>query len=76
VREDAWAEGEERDLAEEMMQLTLAIVGRTLFDADVTGDARVVAEALTEAMKYLITLRPKDGVTVSVIRRPCATPAA
>jgi cytochrome P450 len=53
-----WQDGATLDLAEEMMKLTLAIVGRTLFDVDVSGDARVVGEALTEAMQYMI-----DSVT-------------
>ena len=34
-----WADGEIRDLAEDMMRLTLRIVGRTLFGADVAADA-------------------------------------
>lgn len=53
-----WSDGAEIDLAEEMMKLTLAIVGRTLFDVDVSGDARVIADALTEAMEFMI-----DSVT-------------
>src|SRR5205085_7586905 len=39
------------DLANEMMEMTLAIAGQTLFNADVRGDARVVAEALEMAMR-------------------------
>ena len=34
-----WADGEIRDLADDMMRLTLRIVGRTLFGADVAADA-------------------------------------
>src|SRR5258708_26184454 len=41
-----WRGGEERDIHEEMMQLALRIVGKTLFDADVTRDAREVGETL------------------------------
>ena len=41
------------DLAEEMMATTLDIVGRTLFDADLTGEARAVGDALTDAMQYV-----------------------
>lgn len=41
------------DLAEEMMATTLDIVGRTLFDVDLTGDARAVGDALTAAMQYV-----------------------
>lgn len=38
------------DLHEEMMRLTLRIVARTLFDADVEGDAREVGEAMHSAL--------------------------
>src|SRR5260221_3113009 len=41
-----WHSGEERDIHEEMMQLALRIVGKTLFDADVTRDAKEVGETL------------------------------
>lgn len=46
-----WRPGTQIDLAAEMMEMTLAIAGRTLFTADVRGDARVVAEALELAMR-------------------------
>ncbi|HYN85426.1 MAG TPA: cytochrome P450 [Pyrinomonadaceae bacterium] len=45
-----WRDGERRDASDEMMRLTLAIVGRTLFDADVESDADEVGEALGEVM--------------------------
>lgn len=38
------------DLHEEMMRLTLRIVARTLFDADVEGDAKEVGEAMHSAL--------------------------
>jgi cytochrome P450 len=45
-----WRDGEELDVAEEMMRLTLAVVGKTLFDAEVESDADEVGAALTEVM--------------------------
>ncbi|MBK9035893.1 MAG: cytochrome P450 [Myxococcales bacterium] len=42
------------DIAERMMTTTLDIVGRTLFDADLAGDARAVGDALTDAMEYIL----------------------
>lgn len=45
-----WREGETLDMSEEMMRLTLAIVGKTLFDADVERDAKEVGEALSTIM--------------------------
>jgi len=41
-----WRDGEERDAHQEMMRLTLQIVGKTLFDADVARDAREVGKSL------------------------------
>ena len=41
-----WRDGEERDAHKEMMRLTLQIVGKTLFDANVAGDARDVGKSL------------------------------
>ncbi len=48
---DRWRPGEVLDLHREMARLTLAIVGRTLFDTDVeAADAGEVASALTEVL--------------------------
>ena len=47
----AWQDGAEVDIAHEMMRLTLAIVAKTLFNADVEGEADDVGEALTEIME-------------------------
>ncbi|MBI5512404.1 MAG: cytochrome P450 [Deltaproteobacteria bacterium] len=55
---ERWGDGEELDVAEAMNRLTLDIVGRTLFDADVEGDARAIGSALTDAMRYMV-----NGVT-------------
>src|SRR5271169_1682885 len=41
-----WQDGEERDLHKEMMRLTLQIVGKTLFDADVERDAQDIGKSL------------------------------
>jgi cytochrome P450 len=46
-----WHDGANVDIAREMMKLTLAIVGKTLFDADVEEDADDIAGALTEIME-------------------------
>src|SRR5918911_3719827 len=44
---ERWRDGEQLDIAHEMMRLTLAIVGKTLFDADVEEEAQEIGEALT-----------------------------
>src|SRR6266849_5529103 len=43
---DGWRDGDERDAHQEMMRLTLQIVGKTLFDADVERDAQEVGKSL------------------------------
>ncbi|HEY0323836.1 MAG TPA: cytochrome P450 [Pyrinomonadaceae bacterium] len=42
-----WRDGEQLDISQEMMRLTLAIVGKTLFDADVEEEAQEIGEALS-----------------------------
>ena len=57
-----WRSGEERDVHEEMMNLALRIVGKTLFDADVTRDAKEVGETLD----ILLEIAANFGRTVLV----------
>ena len=47
----SWQEGSTLDIDHEMMRLTLAIVAKTLFDADVTGEAEAIGQALTTTME-------------------------
>jgi cytochrome P450 len=47
---ERWRDGETLDISEEMMRLTLAIVGKTLFDADVESDAQDVGQSLSVIM--------------------------
>ncbi|MDQ4075923.1 MAG: cytochrome P450 [Chloroflexota bacterium] len=56
VRWEALGDGAVVDMAEEMMRLTLSVVGKTLFDADVEGDAREVGEAMSAALEGFSTL--------------------
>jgi cytochrome P450 len=48
---DVWTDGATIDVAQEMMRLTLGIVGQTLFDADVESQAPEVGAALTDVME-------------------------
>lgn len=59
-----WHSGKHIDLSHEMMEMTLAIAGRTMFGADVRGDARVVSEGLELAMRSMMTslTSPIQGV--------------
>ena len=45
-----WTNGEVIDVHQEMMRLTLAIVGKTLFDTDVEGDSQEIGHALNTFM--------------------------
>jgi cytochrome P450 len=47
-----WSDGEVRDLHEEMMRLTYEVVGKTLFDADVSDGAADVRDALTVTLEH------------------------
>jgi len=46
-----WQEGSTLDIDHEMMRLTLAIVAKTLFDADVTRETEAIGQALTITME-------------------------
>jgi cytochrome P450 len=48
---ETWRGGEERDAHQEMMRLTLQIVGKTLFDADVERDAQEVGRSLEQLLE-------------------------
>lgn len=45
-----WRDGEAFDAHAAMMALTLAVVGKTLFSADVEGEASAIGEALTTVL--------------------------
>ncbi|HEX8248225.1 MAG TPA: cytochrome P450 [Pyrinomonadaceae bacterium] len=54
---NSWRDGEVRDLSKEMMHLTLQIVGKTLFNAQVEDEADEVGAAMTtlvELFDYLL----------------------
>jgi cytochrome P450 len=44
---DGWRAGETVDVSHDMMELTMAVVAKALFDADVTGEAAEIGESLT-----------------------------
>lgn len=50
-----WQEGKPVDIAQEMMRLTLAIVAKTLFDADVESESKEIGEALTDILEMFET---------------------
>jgi cytochrome P450 len=56
---DRWRDGEELDVGAQMNQLTLTIVGDTLFGTDVESDAMSVRQALTDVFEvFPLTMSP------------------
>jgi cytochrome P450 len=53
---ERWRDGQRVDMDHEMMALTLAIVARTLFDADVDAEADEIGSALTQALELFQTV--------------------
>ena len=48
-----WRQRETIDLHKEMMRITLSILGRTLFDREIEGDANEIGRAVTELMSLV-----------------------
>lgn len=51
---DQWQAGDVVDVAERMINLTMAIVAKTLFNTDVSGDAYAIGHAIEEALAIVI----------------------
>lgn len=49
---DGWHDGARLDIAREMTRLTMLIVAKTLFDADVSGDVERVGRAMEAVQQY------------------------
>ena len=49
-----WKEGEQRDFRKEMVELTLRVVAKTLFDTDVAGDSDTINQAMIDISEALI----------------------
>jgi cytochrome P450 len=56
---DRWRAGDVRDVAQDMAALTLAVAGKTLFDAEMEGDAGEIGAALSSALAgFNLSLMP------------------
>ncbi len=69
-----WGDGSTVDMHTEMMHLTLGIVARTLFDADVDDEAAEIGEALTQAFEsFNFAMIPLteflDNLPIPAVRR-------
>ena len=49
---EKWRDGEARDLAEEMLQITMSIAVKTLFGLELKEEALAVSQALTTVTRY------------------------
>jgi cytochrome P450 len=50
-RAEQWRDGETLDVSREMAAYTLAVVGKTLFDADIEREAHEIGDALTASIE-------------------------
>jgi cytochrome P450 len=67
---ERWRAGAELDVAREMNRMTLAIAGKTLFGADVEGEAAEVARALDVALEMFRRLTNPLGVVLDRLPVP------
>jgi cytochrome P450 len=77
----SWTDRQTIDVSQEMSRLTLAIVGKTLFDTDVESQARDVGAALTAVMESFWTLmlplaNVLERLPIPTLRRSRAARAA
>jgi cytochrome P450 len=72
-----WEPGEIRDIHQDMMYLTLLIVAKTLFDADLTPDVEDIGKAVKVVVQHLDENRGSNALLVllgSVLFRWLPTP--
>jgi len=67
---ERWRDGETVDMWQEMMRLTLAIVGKTLFDADVESEAPEIGKALTDVMQLFERVTNPFGALLDKLPLP------
>jgi cytochrome P450 len=56
---ESWSEGQPRDVQEDMMRLTLEIVAKTLFDAEIGGDSVQASAAMETLMSSFMARTAK-----------------
>ncbi len=63
----AWREGAVVNVADELSQLTLVVVARSLFGADLSGSAATISRALTGLLELVDTLRTPLGAVLGLM---------
>ncbi len=71
--QNRWQADETLDIWQEMMRLTLAIVGKTLFDADVEAEASEIGKALTSVMQLFNRITNPFGGLLEKLPLPSNT---
>ena len=68
---ESWADGQVRDVQADMMRLTLEIVAKTLFDAEIGGDSADVSAAMETLMQRFVarTAQPDHRARTGFPRR-------
>ncbi|HWF07651.1 MAG TPA: cytochrome P450 [Bryobacteraceae bacterium] len=69
--QSTWSDGLGLDIAQAMMHLTLGIVGQTLFDVDLLGQAETLGRDITELQVWLVRQR-RIPFRIPFLRRPQA----
>ena len=59
----SWQSGDQLDIADAMMQVTLAIAAKTLFDADIESDAVKIGQAISD----LLELSPRFSLPFAAV---------
>ena len=70
---DSWRDGEQRDIAADMMHLTLNVVARTLFATDLREEVYELASAINRIMglyNFLVMLPAAEWLVHSAPARP------
>jgi len=68
--QQGWQDGAPIDMSAEMMRLTLAVAGKTLFNADVEADAPEIGRALTEVMHVFMRINAPFGFLLDRLPLP------
>jgi cytochrome P450 len=67
---DSWRDGQEIDLHAQMMKLTLRVVAKTLFDADVAAEVDAIGDAMDISVGMFVRAMSSWGPLLNVLPLP------